>query len=120
MEVFHGSPLKAPAIEIVDLCSEHSINNDDKRDDASSLDADDGEDDDHLSLYEDMLEGMPNQSDWEDGTSVLGKAEIEFLMKDRAGRCMHSRRVFHLSETASDCWRGSIHHRDCRGGNHIS
>ncbi|KAL8903124.1 MAG: hypothetical protein Q9171_007509 [Xanthocarpia ochracea] len=83
MEVFHGSPLKAPAIEVVDLCSEHSINNEDKRDDASSLDADDGEDDDHLSLYEDMLDGMPNQSDWEDEPVDVCTVKESFIFRKR-------------------------------------
>ena len=71
MEVFHGSPLKAPAVEIVDLSSEHGVDDDKReieRDDASSPETDIGEDDDHLSLYEDMLD-MQAPSDWEDGKS---------------------------------------------------
>lgn len=72
MEVFHGSPLKAPAVEIVDLSSEHGVD-DEKRDvereDASSPETDNGDDDDHLSLYEDMLDSMPEHAGWEDGTS---------------------------------------------------
>ncbi|KAL8696197.1 MAG: hypothetical protein Q9201_007778 [Fulgogasparrea decipioides] len=79
MEVFHGSPLKAPAIEVVPISSEDG-SDEEKREvderDASSPDVDDGEDDDHLSLYEDMLDGMPDKSDWEEEpTEVCTVAE---------------------------------------------
>ena len=75
MEVFHGSPLKAPVVEVVDLSSEHGVDDEKReveREDASTPDTDIWEEDDHLSLYEDMLDGMPDHSEWEDGTSVLG------------------------------------------------
>lgn len=68
MEVFQEPPLKGPAVEIVDLSSDNGFNDgkrDDGRDDASSPDK--GEDDDQLSLYQDMLDGMPDQSDWNNG-----------------------------------------------------
>lgn len=74
MVVLHGSPLKAPAVEIVDLSSEHEVDDEQRevdREDASSPETDDGEEYDHLSLYEDMLDGMPDHAEWEDGTSVL-------------------------------------------------
>ncbi|KAL8736214.1 MAG: hypothetical protein Q9166_000369 [cf. Caloplaca sp. 2 TL-2023] len=86
MEVFHGSPLKAPAVEVVDLSSEHGSDVDkreDERDDASSPDIDKGEDDDHLSLYEDMLDGMPDQSDWEDEPVDVCTVEESFAFRKR-------------------------------------
>lgn len=77
MEALHGSPLKAPAIEVIPIPSEQAPEDEEKlevhRHDASSSDVDDEEDDDHLSLYEDMLDGMPEKSDWKGG-SLISKA----------------------------------------------
>ncbi|KAI4120642.1 MAG: hypothetical protein LQ338_006866 [Usnochroma carphineum] len=70
MDGLHASPLKTPAIEIVDLSSKHNSDDetkrDDKPDDASLTELDDEESDEHLSLYEDMLDGMPNRSEWDE------------------------------------------------------
>lgn len=75
MDGFQTLPLKAPAIEIVDLSSTHDSDIEEKREDipndASFRDSDDGDDDDHLSLYEDMLDSMPDRAEGEDGTSIL-------------------------------------------------
>ncbi|CAO1605066.1 NAD-dependent histone deacetylase sir2 [Xanthoria calcicola] len=86
MEVFHGSPLKAPAVEIVDLSSEHGVD-DEKRDlereDASSPETDNGDDDDHLSLYEDMLDSMPEHAEWEDAPVDVCTVEESFSFRKR-------------------------------------
>lgn len=75
MDGLSVSPLKTPAIEIVDLSASHDSDDEEKRevipDDASFRDDDSGEDDDYLSLYEDMLDGMPDRAEWEDGTSSM-------------------------------------------------
>ncbi len=75
MEGLHQSPLKAPAIEIIDLSSKPESDDEEQRednaDDASLPELEDGEDDDHLSLYEDLLDSMPDQSEWDEGKSCL-------------------------------------------------
>lgn len=73
MEVLQESPLKAPAVEVVPVSSHLDSVDGEKRDenqhDASSLEGDEP-DDDQLSLYEDMLDGMPDEVNWEGGSSV--------------------------------------------------
>ncbi|KAI4245479.1 MAG: hypothetical protein L6R40_002540 [Gallowayella cf. fulva] len=84
MEVFQEPPLKGPAVEIVDLSSDNGFNDgkrDDGRDDASSPDK--GEDDDQLSLYQDMLDGMPDQSDWNNEPVDLCTVEESFAFRKR-------------------------------------
>ena len=70
MDGLQTSPLKAPAIEIVDLSSSQSSDYgekcDDAADDASFRDGDRNDDDDHLSLYEDMLDGMIDGAECKD------------------------------------------------------
>ncbi|KAL8666573.1 MAG: hypothetical protein Q9202_001371 [Teloschistes flavicans] len=69
MEVLQGSPLKTPAIEVVPVSSHLDPVDGEKPEenqhDASSPEADEDDDDDQLSLYEDMLDGMPDQADGE-------------------------------------------------------
>lgn len=75
MDGLHQSPLKAPAIEIIDLSSkpesEDEEQRDEKPDDASLPELEDGDDEDHLSLYEDLLDGMPDGSEWDESKSFL-------------------------------------------------
>lgn len=72
MDGLYTSPLKGPAIEIVDLASKDDSDDEEKRDDnpddASLEELEDGEDDDQLSMYEDMLDGMLDRSEWDEGT----------------------------------------------------
>lgn len=74
MDGFQASPLKVPAIEVVDLSSSQDTDDEEKHevipDDASLRDDDSGDDDDYLSLYEDTLDGMPDRAEWEDGTLI--------------------------------------------------
>lgn len=74
MEVLQGSPLKTPAIEVVPVSSHLDPVDGEKPEenqhDASSPEADEDDDDDQLSLYEDMLDGMPDQADGEGGLSL--------------------------------------------------
>ena len=70
-EVFHGSPLKAPAIEVVDLTSEEltvDAKRQDSRDESPDPEADG--DDSQWSLYEDALEGLGDEAFQEGGLSV--------------------------------------------------
>ncbi|KAL8839494.1 MAG: hypothetical protein Q9170_001717 [Blastenia crenularia] len=87
MDGLESSPLKAPAIEIVDLSSrnvsEEKEEREDNPDDASVRDGDDGEDDDHLSLYEDMLEGMSDRGEWEDEPVDICSVEESFAFRRR-------------------------------------
>ncbi|KAL8929849.1 MAG: hypothetical protein Q9208_000993 [Pyrenodesmia sp. 3 TL-2023] len=70
MDGLHQSPLKAPAIEIIDLSSKPESEDEEQRDehhdDASLPELDDGDDEDYLSLYEDLLDGMPDRSEWDE------------------------------------------------------
>lgn len=107
MDGLQISPLKAPVIEIIDLSSKDDSDNEEKRDNspdnASLQELEDGDDDDHQSLYEDMLEGMLDRSEWDEGMSccnvVFGKA---FDMS-RTCRYVHGRRSFRVPEATSAC-----------------
>lgn len=83
MDGLHKSSLKAPAIEIIDLSSTQNSKpeekSDENPDDASLPDLDDGEDDDHLSLYEDLLDSMPDRSEWDKGKSFLATLSLYIL-----------------------------------------
>ncbi|KAL8712291.1 MAG: hypothetical protein Q9220_003442 [cf. Caloplaca sp. 1 TL-2023] len=86
MEALHGSPLKVPVVEVIDLSSDHGSDHgklEDNRDDAPSPDIEDDEDDDHLSLYEDMLDGMPEQSQWENVPVDVCTVEESFAFRRR-------------------------------------
>lgn len=73
MEVLQESPLKAPAVEVVPVPPHLDSVDGEKREenqhDASSPKGDELDDDDQLSLYEDMLDGMADQENWEGGLS---------------------------------------------------
>ncbi|KAL9013556.1 MAG: hypothetical protein Q9173_001768 [Seirophora scorigena] len=87
MDGLHTSPLKAPAIEIVDLSSEDDSDNKEKRDDnpddASLEELEDGEDDDQLSMYEDMLDGMLDRSKWDEEPVDTCTVEESFAFRKR-------------------------------------
>ncbi|KAI4171047.1 MAG: hypothetical protein LQ343_004584 [Gyalolechia ehrenbergii] len=87
MDGLSVSPLKTPAIEIVDLSASHDSDDEEKRevipDDASFRDDDSGEDDDYLSLYEDMLDGMPDRAEWEDEPVDVCTIEESFAFRKR-------------------------------------
>ncbi|KAL9604543.1 MAG: hypothetical protein Q9219_000508 [cf. Caloplaca sp. 3 TL-2023] len=90
MDSFQASPLKAPAIEIVDLSSINGSDDGEGKEgadvphDASFHDHDEGgDDDDNLSLYEDMLDGMPNSADWESELVELCTVEESLAFRKR-------------------------------------
>ncbi|KAL8898545.1 MAG: hypothetical protein Q9207_006642 [Kuettlingeria erythrocarpa] len=86
MEGLHQSPLKAPAIEIIDLSkpeSDEEEQRDENADDASLPELEDGEDDDHLSLYEDLLDSMPDQSEWDEEPLDTCTVEESFAFRKR-------------------------------------
>ena len=75
MEALDGSLYKVPAVEVVPIPSIQVSEDEEKlspdRRDRSSLDINDEDDDDNLSLYEDLVEGMPDDAGSEPGLSNL-------------------------------------------------
>lgn len=101
-DTLHQSPLKAPAVEVVDLTSDEIP--------ADGADGDD-EDDDQWSLYEDAIEGEGSG----DETSQTGGPSIISRLLYRLCMCLSSlycSRVSCISETSTCCWRGPVHYRD--------
>ncbi|KAL8754845.1 MAG: hypothetical protein Q9184_004989 [Pyrenodesmia sp. 2 TL-2023] len=87
MDGLHQSPLKAPAVEIIDLSSkpqsEDEEPRDEKPDDASLPELEDGDDEDRLSLYEDLLDGMPDRSEWDEEPLDTCTVEESFAFRKR-------------------------------------
>ncbi|KAI4290465.1 MAG: hypothetical protein L6R35_000287 [Caloplaca aegaea] len=87
MDGLQISPLKAPVIEIIDLSSKDDSDNEEKRDNspdnASLQELEDGDDDDHQSLYEDMLEGMLDRSEWDEEPADMCTVEEAFAFRKR-------------------------------------
>ncbi|KAL8970695.1 MAG: hypothetical protein Q9197_003678 [Variospora fuerteventurae] len=84
MDGLQTSPLKAPVIEIIDLSSKDDSDNEEKRDNSASLqELEDGDDDDHQSLYEDMLEGMLDRSEWDEEPADMCTVEEAFAFRKR-------------------------------------
>ncbi|KAL8777501.1 MAG: hypothetical protein Q9194_002509 [Teloschistes cf. exilis] len=87
MEVLQESPLKAPAVEVVPVSSRLDSVDGEKREenqhDASSLEGDEPDDDDQLSLYEDMLDGMPDEVTWEGDPADVCTVEESIAFRKR-------------------------------------
>lgn len=124
----HESPLKAPAVEIIDLLSEAEsgeeipcANGCDAWESEEESDEDD-QDEDGLSIYEEALAAMDDEELADAGKSPFlrggGKSSwLTFSGRGLNSRRMHTRRVSRLpSKVTADRGR-SIHQRDCGSAN---